>query len=234
MNPSDLVFEQDITGDDEEKRDALNEERDPRGLNFATGNQERSKEDGDNNDGEGVEFGEPGNDDTRKAIRVGDALLKAVDRASDLSHARQTCQSAGDHEDEDGVGSDINTSVTGGTNVIADEGDLVTPFALVDDEINNYCRDEPKEDAGMGGHAREGWYLFGIIGETRHPGLFWKSWGHLEAGITPFSEDPIVVPEDGNVVEHESGDNLVDIEFGLQESRDKGIERASDHSENRH
>jgi len=146
-----------------------------------------------------------------------------VDNARNLCHAGQTCQSTGNHENEDGVGCDVDTSIAGSTGVITNEGDLVAPFAAVDDQIDDDRGDQPEENADVQSHTREGRYLLGIVRQARQPGYLGEGLGHLEAGFTPIAEDPIIVPEHGNVVEHQGGDDFVDVEFCLEDAGNEGI-----------
>jgi len=177
-----------------------------------------------------VELCQPGDDHTRETVRSRDAFLQAVDDTGNLGHPRQAGESARNHENDDGVGGDINASVAGCAGVITDEGDFITPFAAVDDQINNHRGDQPEQDTNMQGHPRKCGHLCGIVRQARQPRHFGESLGHLEAGFAPFSKDPVVIPQNRDVVEHQSNDDLVYIQLGFQDTGDQGVQRAAKHT----
>ncbi len=56
----------------------------------------------------------------------------------------------------------------------------------------------------------------------------------MKTGITPFIENPEVIPIKGNIVKHERDDDFVDLVFGFKITRDKTPNCAADHAHNHH
>ena len=66
------------------------------------------------------------------------------------------------------------------------------------------------------------------VGQARQPRFAWELLGLLEAALGPRAEHPVLDPEQGDVVEHQRRDDLVDAEPGLQDARDEPPDTAGD------
>ena len=125
------------------------------------------------------------------------------------------------------IAPDVDARVARGTRVVADEPDLVARRGSA--RARNHTRHahamamrkprwtvRPRE---VGDDLRE-------VGEPGQPGLARELLGELEAALAPGSEDPEADPLDGDVVEHQGGDDLVDAEARLEPAGDATPQRA--------
>ncbi len=58
--------------------------------------------------------------------------------------------------------------------------------------------------------------FFGVIGQSGQPGSSGKSGAHLETAFAPHAEDEKIIPLDRDIVHHQGGDDLVDVELGFE------------------
>ena len=66
------------------------------------------------------------------------------------------------------------------------------------------------------------------VGQAGEPGLGRERLGLREAALAPRAEDPELDPEQGDVVEHQGRDDLVDPEAGPEDARDEAPQTAGD------
>ena len=66
------------------------------------------------------------------------------------------------------------------------------------------------------------------VGQARQPGFARELLGLLEASLGPRAEHPVLDPEQGDVVEHQRRDDLVDAQPGPQDTRDESPDPAGD------
>ena len=125
----------------------------PGRLDLATGQDEGSEDDRGHDHAEWIELRDVGHDDGREAVARREVLLQAVDDATDLSHAGQSGERAGEHEDEDRVARDVDARVARCRRRVADEPDLVAPPTALEDEPDDGRRDEREDEAEMDGQA---------------------------------------------------------------------------------
>jgi hypothetical protein len=77
----------------------------------------------------------------------------------------------------------------------------------------------------MGRETGEGWNLLRKVGQPRQPGFLGERDGLLEAALAPRAEDPELDPGQGDVVEHQRDDDLVDPEPRSEDARDQAPQR---------
>jgi hypothetical protein len=93
---------------------------------------------------------------------------------------------------------------------------------------SNQGQKNGQEDAEVGRQAPEGGHRIPEVGETGHPGAAGKLGRQAKAPFAPRPVDEIVVPQDGHIVEHQRGDDLVDVELGLEQAGDEAPDGAAD------
>ena len=169
-----------------------------------------------------------------EAVSGRDRALQTADHAADLRHPRQTGQRAGEHHHEHGVPCDIDTGVAGGFGIVAGQPDLVAPFAAVEDEPDDNGGDRAEEQPQMQRQSAKSADFLGIIGQSGQPGGSGKAGTHLETAFAPHAEDEKIVPLDGDIVHHQGGDDLVDVELGFEIACHKAPQRAADETGDHH
>ena len=86
----------------------------------------------------------------------------------------------------------------------------------------------------MDGQAGEALECLHEVGQARQPGGLRELAGELEAPFAPGPEDPVLDPQEGDVVEHQRDDDLVDPESRLEDARDEAPQGSGSHARQGH
>ncbi len=154
--------------------------------------------------------------------------------AGDLGHTSQPSQGTRHHEHQDGVAGDVDAGIACRAGIITNQSNFVAPFTAVDDQVDNHGGDQTKNDPGVQSQPGKSRYFRGIICQAWQPGIARECFGHLKAGFAPFAEDPVVIPEHGDVIKHERDNNFIDMQPGFQKPWDEAIQRPADHAKQHH
>ena len=171
--------------------------------------------DGDDH-AERVEPGQPGDDDRREAVARRDAVLQAVDHAA----TPPTCPASPASAARDAIITrmmlrrDVDAGVPGGARVVADQPDLVAPAGPRQHEPDQDRGSDQREDQAQvrrSGRRRSGTALAksvsrGSQASRGNGAVCWKP----PSLHGPKTQN--LTHSDGDVVEHQRGDDLVDAE----------------------
>ena len=205
-----------------------------RRLDGIPANQQTGEQIRDKNNAQRVELCQPRHNDGGEAIARRETFLQAVDDARHFGHTRQPCQPAAEGHDQDDIAREVDARIARRAWIVAHNAHFKAPARALPHNPQDYGDCNGNKNAEVGRHAAQKGECLGIVGEAGQPGCARELRRQAKAALAPRAIDEEVVPENGDIVEHQCRDDLIDIEFGLEDAGDNAPDCAADEARHGH